>query len=278
MMTGRETIVLAVVLMLSATSAVAQSLPQGLTFEQEEDTLVIRRPKREVNDYTTIGFEYGVTRNAMMFNPDFKQSPFITPGYYGVTFTKNCRMMNMFPYFALQVGLFYGQEGYRFKENEETGYIYTQENATQAIMKTVEVPVLAQFHADMTHFKAYLLAGPYAGYRLNIDRVDQNPADEFKNAFTDYEKRFEYGLHGGVGFSLIFAPVEFNVTLRTRYGLSNIWQPDYYSQYYYRFGHPFDFMLTAGISFQLTKRYGKTKAMLKKEAYKAVYEPEDTTK
>ena len=43
------------------------------------------------------------------------------------------------------------------------------------------------------------------------------------------------------------------------------------SKYYYRFAYPFDFMVTAGLYFQLTKRTGKGKTQLRKEAYDAVY-------
>ena len=254
----------------------AQELPQGLTFESEPSDTLHFKKKMPVNDYSAIGFEYGASRNSMSFNPAYKQKAVFNPGYYGITYTKYCRMMGMFPYFALQTGVFYGTEGYRFKENEDTGYISTVDNATGALMHVVEVPVLAMFHFDMTHARFFAQGGLYGGYRLDIERYDQYPVNEYVNAFTDHDKRFDYGIHGGAGFSIIFAPVEFNVNLRLRYGWANIWQPDYYSKYYYRFGYPFDFMLTAGLSFQLTKRYGKTKSMIRKEAYKKVYEPDTT--
>ena len=253
-------------------------VPQGLTFESEPSDTLHFKKKMQVNNYSAIGVEYGVSRNSMNFNPAYKQQSFIMPGYYGITYTKYCRMMGMFPFFAFQTGLFYGTEGYQFKKNEDTGYISTVDNATKAVMHVVEVPVLAMFHFDVTHARFYAMAGPYGGYRLDIERFDQVPEDEYVKAFKDHDRQIDYGLHGGAGFSLIFAPVELNVNLRVRYGWSNIWQPNYYSQYYYRFGYPFDFMLSAGVSIQLSKRYGKTKAMIRKEAYKKVYEPEDTTR
>lgn len=257
--------------------ASAQELPPGLTagtFTQN-DSLKLMKKTRKMNDYSLIGVEYGITRNSMNFNPRYMQQPFLNLGYHGITYTKYCRMMGMFPFFALQVGAFYGTEGYQFKANEETGYISVIENATKAVYKVIEVPVLAQFHADMAHFKMFAMVGPYGGYRLSIERFDQEPVNEYQHAFKDTDRRIDYGIHGGAGFGLVFSPVELQVNLRMRYSWSNIYEPDYVSQYYYRFGYPFDFMLTAGLHFQLTKRYGKTKAMIRKEAYKSVFEPEN---
>lgn len=277
MLKDKKTIFAACLLsaLLSWTSVSAQELPPGLTAgDFQEDTLKVVKKKRQMNDYSTIGVEYGFTRNSMTFNPRYLQEPFISPGYMGVTYTKYCRMMGMFPFFALQVGAFYGTEGYRFKANEETGYVNVIENATQAVYKVIEVPVLAQFHADMQHFKMFAMVGPYGGYRLSIDRIDQNPANEYEHAFKPTDRQVDYGLHAGAGFGLVFSPVELQINLRMRYSWSNIYEPDHASQYYYRFGYPFDFMLTAGLHFQLGKRYGKTRSMIKKEAYKSVFDPE----
>lgn len=254
----------------------AQDLPPGLTMgdDLQEDSLMVRKKTRKLNDYSLIGVEYGYTRNSMTFNPKYLQEPFIMPGYMGVTYTKYCRMMGMFPYFALQVGAFYGTEGYQFKINEDTGYINVIENATKAVYKVIEVPVLAQVHVDMQHFKMFAMVGPYGAYRMSIERVDQNPVNEYEHAFLPTDRQIDYGVHAGAGFGLVFSPVELQVNLRMRYSWSNIYEPDYFSQYYYRFGYPFDFMLTAGVHFQLSKRYGKTKAMIRRDAYKSVFEPE----
>lgn len=254
----------------------AQDLPKGLiVMDVEEDTLVLKSKARMINNYSLFGFEYGYSRNSMSFNPKYLQQPFINPGYYGITYTKYCRMMGMFPYFALQTGIFHGTEGYQFKANEETGYISVIQNATKAVYELIEVPILAQIHVDADHFKAYIMAGPYGGYRTSIHRY-QTITDEYEFAFKDTDRQIDYGLHGGGGFALIFSPIEFHVCLRARYSWSNIYEPDHASQYYYRYGYPFDFMLTAGVQFQLSKRYGKTKAMIRKEAYESVFGEDKT--
>ena len=59
--------------------------------------------------------------------------------------------------------------------------------------------------------------------------------------------------------------------LNYKHALSSLYEPDHYSQYYYRFAYPMNFVLSAGIHVQLTKRTGKTNAQLKKMAKEMVY-------
>lgn len=234
------------------------------------DTVQVKR-KLVINDYVTIGFQYGTGMHRMRFSPTMEQKPFFVPGYYGVSFTKYCKMFGRYPFFGYQLGLFYGHEGYKFKENKETGAISTINGATQAIYDIVEVPFLALFHYDMSYFKLMANVGPYAGYRLKIERFGEYVTEELKNEFADYERRFDYGVEAGVGFALVFAPVEFQINAMARYSWGTIYDPDYKSADFYRYGYPFDIMLTAGVYFQIGKRTGKTSKVLKNEARKIVY-------
>lgn len=236
----------------------------------EIDTVVTRQ-KFVINNYSLIGVEYGVTRNSMSFNPTYSQQAFMSPGYFGVTYTRYYKMFGYMPYFGLQAGVFCGQEGYKFKENKDTGYTQTIQGATKATYKVVEVPLMMEAHADFSNFKIMADIGPYAGWRLNIRRYGDNVDDSYRDSFLDTDRRWDYGLYGGVGVGLVFSPVEFHIRLRVRYSWGTLYDPDWYSQYYYRFAYPFDLMLSAGVHFQLTKRTGKTRAMLRKEAYDSVY-------
>jgi hypothetical protein len=185
---------------------------------------------------------------------------------------------------GLQVGAFYGHEGYEFDykiDGDRISY-FQQLNATKVEMKYAEAVFLALGHYDMPNFKLQLCIGPYAGYRLSLHRSntlgdiihldDIDPA--LVDNFADYERQFDYGLHGGVGFGIIFDPVEFQVNLRVRYSWSSLWEPNYNSEYYYRYAYPLDFMLTGGIHIHLTRRYGKTRGMLRREAKKIVFNPD----
>ena len=236
------------------------------------DTVNVNR-KLLLNDYAMFGVEYGVSRNSMIFTPRFMQQPVIFPEYFGITYTHYGQLVGI-PVVGLQLGAFYGHEGYEFKVNEQ-GYVSVIENATRVEMDYVEVPFMAVGHYDMSYFKLQMCAGPYAGYRLNIRRSGPFPIEpELQNGFTSYDKRFDYGIHGGAGFGIIFDPVEFQVNLRVRYSWSSLWAPNYYSDYYYRYAYPFDFMLTGGIHIHLTRRYGKTRGMLRREAKRIVFNPE----
>lgn len=223
-----------------------------------------------VNDYVLMGFEAGVGFNRMQFNPPYLQKWKYNPEYYEFTVTKYGRLFGYMRYFGIKFGVAYGHEGYLMKANDE-GMIAVIEGATDVTYDVLEVPVLSHFHYDLPHFKIMADVGPYAGYRLNIKRDGPYVEDDVRDIFLDTDIRFDYGLKGGLGFALVFDPVEFHVNAKVRYSWSRIFEPDYASQYYYRYAYPFDLMVTAGLHFQLSKKTGKTKSMIRKEAYDIVF-------
>lgn len=242
------------------------------------DTVNVQK-KLLLNDYSMIGFEYGVSRNTQLFTPRFPSDPLFFPEYFGVTYTRYGKLIGS-PVVGFQIGAFYGHEGYQLQVREEDGVIKYQHilNATRVEMRYAEVPFMAVGHYDLPHMKLQLCIGPYAGYRLSIHRSTSDLLDlvidpALVDNFADFDKRFDYGLHGGVGFGLIFDPFEFQVNLRVRYSWSSLWEPNYNSEYYYRYAYPFDFMLTGGLHFHLTRRYGKTRSMLRREARNIVFNP-----
>lgn len=236
------------------------------------DTVNLNK-KLRLNNYSMIGFEYGVSRNSQLFTPRFQSQPVFFPEYFGVTFTRYGELIGS-PIVGFQIGAFYGHEGYEFKIDEKTGGVFVIEDATKVEMKYAEVPFLAVGHYDMPNFKLQMCVGPYAGYRIDIHRSGPFAIKpELVDDFTSYDKRFDYGVHGGVGFGIIVDPIEFQVNLRVRYSWSSLWEPNFNSEYYYRYAYPFDFMLTGGLHFHLTRRYGKTRGMLRREAKNIVFNP-----
>ena len=211
-----------------------------------------------------------------MFNPAQENDRVFLPYNVGITFTKYGKMFGYMPYFGFQMGLFYGQDAYQFTYNEEYNYTFKIENSEKAVMDVVEVPMMFQFHYDMWNFKIMAQLGCFGGYRLGIQRYPGITGGEsmYPDSFAPYEKRFDYGLKGGVGFGLVFDPVEIHLQATYKHSLSSIYEPDYNSEYYYRFAYPASIVVSAGVHFQLTKRSGKTKADMKKEARKIVYENE----
>lgn len=234
-----------------------------------------------INDYTMAGVQYGVGLSRVMWNPAHKQDMVFIPFNIGVTVTTYAKMFGYMPYFGFQTGVFYAREGYRFKYDKENNYTYRVEGAQKALIDVIEVPALFQFHYDMWNFKIMAQVGCYGGYRLSIERFPPeggSVAEEVRRSFTETDRRVDYGLKGGVGFGLVFAPVEIHLQAMYKHSLSSLYTPDHYSKYYYRFAYPSNIIVSAGVHFHITKRTGRTKAQLKKIARDMVYGQEENLK
>ena len=255
-------IIVTVLLVVSAVSSYSQNPKDSL--------------KRvfSLNDYTLFGVEYGASASKMQFNPSKTQTYMISPNTFGVFVIKYGKLFDGSPNFGFKLGARYTHEGYQFKENKETGITPNLEGANKAIIEYAEVPFMAHFHADGLHFKVMVDAGIYGGYRLSIERIGDRVREEYRHAFMEWDRRLDYGLTGGVGFGLVFNPFEFHVNGNVRYSWGTLYDPDYFHKDFYRFAYPLDFMLTAGLYFQITKRNGKTRSQIKHEAYEQVYNPQ----
>lgn len=237
------------------------------------DTLNIRQ-KLDINDYSMIGFQYGAGLSRVSWNPSQKQDMVLSPMNVGVTFTKYGKMFGYMPYFGFQAGLIYTTEGYQFQYNEENNYTYKIEGAERAIMQVVELPVLSHIHVDFWKMKIIAEIGCFAGYRLSIERFPGKTgsvSEEVAHSFLDTDRRFDYGIKGGVGIGFVFDPIEIHIKGMYKHSFSSLYQPDYYSEYFYRYAYPYNFILSAGVHFHLSKRTGQTKSQIKKLAKEMVY-------
>jgi hypothetical protein len=132
-------------------------------------------------------------------------------------------------------------------------------------------------HVDFWKMKVMAEIGFYVGYRLKIHRFPYN--DEYHNAdyaamqdsFLETDRRLDYGIKGGAGFALVFEPVELHFMASYKHSLATLYEPDYYSEYYYRYAYPQNIVVSVGAHFHITKRTGKTKAEIKKMARDMVY-------
>lgn len=226
-----------------------------------------------INDYTLIGANYGVTFANMFFNPTkYNRETVMYTNYASVTFTKYCKMFGSIPYFGLVLGLATGNEGFSFKPDPDTGEIGgIADGATKTSIKVYEIPAMAQIHLDVDPIKVMVNVGVYGGWRQSITREGPGVTDEFRNSFKSYENRWDYGLQGGGGLAIMLDPIEIHFNCLARWSWSSLYQPDYNSKYYYNYAYPLDIMATVGIHFQLTKRNGKTRKAIKKQAYDIVY-------
>ena len=237
------------------------------------DTLNIKKNDK-INDYSMIGIHYGVGLSQVMWNPTQKQDFVFMPYNVGITYTRYGKMFGYMPFFGFQAGVVLTQEGYKFEYNEDKDYIYKVEGAEKAVIDVVEVPLLAHIHMDFWNMKMIANIGCYGGYRLGIERFPGKTgsvSEELMHSFKDTDRRLDYGLKGGLGFGFIFDPIEIHIQAMYKYSMSSLYEPDHYSEYYYRFAYPSNIIVSAGVHFHLSKRTGSTKAELKKEAKRLVY-------
>lgn len=229
------------------------------------DSLNVNRDIR-INDYTMIGLQYGMGLSQVSWNPSMKQTFRFVPVNFGIVYTRYGKMFGYMPYFGLQAGLFFAQEGYQFEKDEDEDYTPTVEGATGALMNVVEVPLMAHCHFDFWKMKLMVNLGLFGGYRLSITRYGDGVPDHLRNSFAETDRRFDYGIKGGAGFAFVFDPVEIHFTAMYKHSFGTLYDPDYASRYYYRYAYPANFVFSVGVHFQLTKRVGKTTHQLRREA------------
>ena len=232
------------------------------------DTIDVKK-KNIINDYSMIGVQYGMALSQVMWNPSMRQGFLFVPYNIGFMYTRYGKMFGYMPYFGFQAGVILTREGYKFKADDE-GYIPNVQGATQAVMDVVEVPVMAHCHFDFWKMKLMANIGFFAGYRLSIHRTGESVAPEIADAFMDTDRRFDYGIKGGLGFGFVFDPVEIHFMAMYKYSMGTLYDPDYYSQYYYRYAYPSNIVFSLGVHFHLTRRTGKTTHQLRQEAREQV--------
>ena len=272
----KKTIILSILLGLcTLVSAQKHDIELADTFTNEFlDTVTVKK-KLKLNDYSMIGVQYGAGLSQVMWNPAQNQNMLFIPMNVGVTYTIYGKMFGYMPYFGFQAGVFYGHEGYEFEYNEEKDYTYKIEGAEKALFEVIEVPVLSHLHIDFWHMKIIAQIGCFAGYRLGIERFPGhtgNVSADLQKSFLPSDNRFDYGLKGGLGFGLVFEPIGLHFQAMYKHSFSSLYEPDYYSEYYYRYAYPMNLVISAGIHFHLTKRSGMTKKEIRQKAKSIVYE------
>lgn len=230
------------------------------------------------NDYWSVGVYGGASLHFGFWNPSRLTKGHWAFPVYGFSFIRYFTMFGIFHNMGLEFGAQQNYEGYEFKYNEETKYRATESGAYKVTMKVPEAFFLSHFHIDIgEHFKLLAKLGIYGGYRTSISRTldevyEGSTYEQYVNSFRDYDKRWTYGVQGGLGFGLMFSPFEFHLNAQVKWGWESFWEPDYASQYYYRFAFPLDGAITFGVYYQLTPRYGHTRSQLRKLARKMVAE------
>lgn len=275
-------LVIILILTASCFSAHAQQQDTVGFSDAYLDTVQLKR-KVKLNDYSMIGVNYGVTFSNMTFSPSKHQNFLFSKNYFSIMYTKYLKMFDYLPYFGYTIGLAHGYEGFLTKEDKETGSFSNIDGATMLKMEVLEIPFMMEGHYDMEYLKLFADIGFYGGYRYNMERESESGyiEEKYLHDFYQYEYRFDYGIQGGVGFSLIYDPFELRFSGLLRYAFQSLYEPDYdsfwhpFNTYYYRYAYPLDINVTVGLYIHLGKRYGKTPKVLRKEAYDIVYNRKD---
>jgi len=247
-------------------------LPDSVTNEYLDSTPLPK--KARINDYWMVGVHGGVSLQYGYFNPPRQTRFYPNLPVWGVSITRFATMMNTFPNLGMEVGFQHNYEGYNFKEFEVDKETYRQDvdGYHQAYMEVPEVFVLTHGHIDMGQYvKINIKAGMYGGYRMNIHRIHDNEYSVYHdpaiaNEFRDTDNRWSYGVQGGLGFGLMFDPIEVHLGVQVKWGWSSFYKPDVVSPYYYRFAYPLDGAVTLGVYYQLSKRRGHTRPALRRLA------------
>ena len=251
-------------------------LPDSVTNEWLDATPLPK--KARINDYWIVGVHGGVSLQYGYYNPPRQTRFYPNLPVWGVSITRFATMMNTFPNLGMEVGFQHNYEGYNFKEYEVDGidgkdtYRQDIDGYHEAYMEVPEVFVLTHGHIDMGQYvKINIKAGMYGGYRMNIHRIHDNEYSVYHdpaiaNEFRDTDNRWSYGVQGGLGFGLMFDPIEVHLGVQVKWGWSSFYKPDVVSPYYYRFAYPLDGAVTLGVYYQLSKRRGHTRPALRRLA------------
>lgn len=243
------------------------------------DTLKLVESYSKINDYSLLGVSYGAAISSVSFDPVRNAESVIVPINVGITYTRYGKLFGYMPYFGFQVGLNYSKDAYQFKKNPLTGYQDNILYASKATIETIELPFMAHLHYDFWKMRIMADVGVYGGYRLTVHReYNENVSEsrkKYENSFHPNENRWDYGIKAGAGIAFIFDPVELHIMGFYKYSWSNLHQPDVdartmehteSSKYYYKWSYPTNIILSVGIHYQLTRRIGKTRAEMKREA------------
>lgn len=237
------------------------------------DTVNIKKSST-INDYSMIGVQFGMGMGEVFWNPSYPQKFRFSPYEAGIFYTRYGKMFGYMSYFGIQAGAVFGQQGYQFKKESDSGWTPTLSGATGAAITYVDLPVMAHCHVDFWKMKLTINLGYFLGYRVGITRYGENVAPEKVHSFEDYEYRFDYGLRGGIGFGFVFDPIEVHIGATYKHSFRSLYKADYYSPYYYRYAYPMNIIISAGIHYQLTRRVGKTRKEIRNQAYDEIFNPQ----
>ena len=185
-----------------------------------------------------VGIRGGYAFNGVSFNPDRKQK--MVPSYRNasILYTYYHDLWKTMPYFGLQTGFTYTQQGY---ETPDLKRVY----------EVLRIPLTSQFHIDFWKMRLLINLGCFGSYRMSAIDYTIDVPDGQQVEFDSNHLYLDYGIQGGLDLSLVLRPFEFQIEANYLYSLSMIENPALYSNEYYTYGYPNQLLFTLGIFIHL---------------------------
>lgn len=192
------------------------------------DTVKVGKKYKNIH---MIGIKYGYSLTtidaSLPLEPGYLQSP----KNFALLYTCYHAMWDYMPFFGIQTGIKYGEEGYS-SEYEGFGERY----------KKVEIPLTAQFKIDFSRFRLLVDLGTYYGYRLSTDKP---------GGFDKFDIRHDYGIAAGAGLAVIFEPFEIQLEGAYQFSFCSVYNTNKYSDVYWLFAYPRNILISCSLFFHL---------------------------
>ncbi len=223
-------ILIALLVLCFAWNASAQD---GFIFDMPDDFSqldTIVHPK-QFKSIHMIGVSYGINWSGVTSSPKLSQERVWTFNNIGVYYTYYHALWDQMFNFGLKFGAKHGYEGFT-----------TPYEGFGATYEILEVPLISQFKIDFSRFRVLVNIGTYGGYRLSTDKED---------GFDQYDQRWDYGVLGGIGFGIVFAPFELHLEGNYKYSFASVYQTYKFSDIYWIYTYPQNYMFSASLHFHL---------------------------
>ena len=219
-------------LLLLAVCRPAAAQQDTTWFNVDNELEILHQQIEEVDDpkfkpLHLIGVKYGYNFSNARVTPSMDTKWQGSPNCLSITYTYYNSLWKMLDIFGFQ-----GE----FKYYKDPVSI---ENLGDNVFTMLELSAVSQFRINFSRFRFLVNIGPYVGYRRKNDRE--------VGVLNQYDNRFDYGLIGGLGFAVVFSPVEFHLEGNYKFALSSMYHANILSDQYWVFAYPSTIFASLGV-------------------------------
>lgn len=196
-----------------------------------------------------IGVRGGYNISGIDFQRNDQPKPISTIINFSFLYTYYHPMWEMFPFFGIQTGISYTEQGYSLPGYHPELYDTTR-------YRVLTVPLVSQFHIDFWKMRLLVNIGAFGGYRMSAKEsyyLSENERVSGKYKFDCYDIRPDYGFIGGGGLAFKIDPFELHFECNYSYSLSLLYNPRKLSNSYYIYIYPHQLVFSLGLHYRLSK-------------------------